>query len=132
MRKLCLTLLPMLLAGCVHQGYQVYPISLTNFESGEVLQGQYSRQDNSVSVTMPNGETLSGRYTALSNTRVTSDTFNPMYSVTTRGGRSNAYALLKSKTSKLLMEIIVSYSESSGHGFGEAKTNDGRTFKVQF
>ncbi len=30
------------------------------------------------------------------------------------------------------MESIVFYSEWTGHGFGETRTNDGRTFKVQF
>ena len=31
-----------------------------------------------------------------------------------------------------MMEIAVSYSEWSGDGYGEATTNDGRKYKVQF
>jgi hypothetical protein len=30
------------------------------------------------------------------------------------------------------MEIIVIYGVLDGHGFGEARTNDGRSIKVQF
>ena len=48
------------------------------------------------------------------------------------GGVAYAYALLHSNTGKLMMEIIVQYSQWNGHGFGEARTNDGRRFKVQF
>jgi hypothetical protein len=51
---------------------------------------------------------------------------------TTSGGEAKAHAFLKSNKSNLMMEIIVSYSDASGHGFGEAQTNDGRRFKVQF
>lgn len=86
-------------------------------------------------------EILSGKYSALSNATVTfgnafafsgASTSSAFGSGITAGGQSNAYALLTSKTSKLAMEIICVYSEWSGQGFGEARTNDGSVFKVQF
>ena len=48
------------------------------------------------------------------------------------GENSKAYAILSSQKSSLMMELLVSYSEWNGHGFGEAKTNDGKIYKVQF
>ena len=61
---------------------------------------------------MPDGEVLFGKYSAISNT---TPVFQTGFGVST-----------------LMMEIIVSYSEWTGHGYGEATTNDGRKYKVQF
>lgn len=135
MRRLFLIFIVLGLTGCTHT------MTFTNFESGEVLHGQFSEIDRSVTVTMPNGEVLSGKYSALSNAMVTfGNTFafsggataNAFGTGITAGGSSKAYALLASQKSKLLMELIVSYSEWDLHGFGEARTNDGRVYKVQF
>jgi hypothetical protein len=116
-------------------------MTLTNFQSGEVLKGKFNQWDRSVTVEMPNGEILSGKYSDVNNSSMTfgsafaysgsssATVFGTGYTV---GGSGNAYALISSKTSKLLMEIIVSNNDLSGHGFGDARTNDGRSFKVQY
>ncbi len=128
-------LFAILLVGCVHK------IELTHFQTGQVLQGEYNTGSYKISITMPNGEILSGKYVALENASFsfgTATAFSGMASATAFGqgiavgGAGQAYALLKSEKSSLMMEIVASYSEWSGHGFGEARTNDGRTFKVQF
>ena len=135
MYRLLPLLILLFLSGCAHT------ITFTNFESGEVLQGQYNKLDRSVTVTMPDGEVLSGKYSALSNATATFGNvfvFSGGASASafgtgiTAGGKANAYAILTSQTSKLVMEIIVSYSEWNEHGFGEARTNDGKVYKVQF
>jgi hypothetical protein len=69
-----------------------------------------------VTVTMPNGEILAGKFTEQENS-------------TSRSGK--AYALLKSATSNLLLEITVSYNEY-GNGFGEARANNGKNYKIEF
>jgi len=52
----------------------------------------------------------------------------------TIGGTGKAYAMLPSTKpgSKLMMEVIVTYGVLSGHGWGEARTNDGRKYRVTF
>jgi hypothetical protein len=52
----------------------------------------------------------------------------------TIGGTGRAYAIISSTKpgSKLMMEIIASYGVLSGHGWGEARTNDGRKYRVTF
>ena len=127
------------LAGCATR-----QLTLVNFETGETLEGILSKSDRSISVTMPDGEVLYGKYSAISNTAPVYETgigisshshhgaiFGTGIAVGS-GGASRGYALLKSNTSSLMMEIAVSYSEWTGHGYGEATTNDGRKYKVQF
>ena len=50
----------------------------------------------------------------------------------TVGGQGKAHAILYSTkpNSKLTLEIIVIYNVVGGGGYGDAKTNDGRTYKV--
>lgn len=50
----------------------------------------------------------------------------------TMGGQGKAKAILYSTKpgSKLTLELIVIYNVLGGGGYGDAKTNDGRTFKV--
>ena len=130
--RVLLFFLPLFFIGCIHQ------IQLTNFETGEILPGQYNEIEKTVTVTMPNGEVLKGKYSSVSNASfsygsVTS--WTPVYSHGTVWGysassRGQAYALLRSNISRLMMEIIVVFS--GNHGFGEARTNDGRRFRVQF
>ncbi len=123
------------LTGCAHK------ITFTNFQSGEILNGEYNTADESIKVTMPNGEILLGKYsTVSSSSMVFGNSFSniggaPVTSFGTGvaiGGGSKAYAILSSQKSSLMLELLVSYSEWDGHGFGEARTNDGRTYKVQF
>lgn len=138
-------------AGCVI----TRSATLVEFASGEVLRGKFTDSaatGGTVEVTMPNGELLSGRYSAIRGTdeiTFTSATMSGTVIGTsgtasvsgsgigtqrTVGGQGKAYALLTSATpgSKLVMEIIVIYGVLDGHGFGEARTNDSRLYKVQF
>ncbi len=120
-------------------------ITLVDFQTGETLDGQLNESDRNITVTMPDGEVLSGKYSAISNTSPVYETGVGVATGSHRrgsvfgtgitiggGGPSQGYGLLKSNTSNLMMEIVVSYSEYTGHGYGEAITNDGRKYKVQF
>jgi hypothetical protein len=143
MRVLISMLVLLLFSGCVHK------MQMVDFETGTVLDANYNKANRIITVVMPDGEILIGQYSAVSNasfsignTLGSSTAYSGASSATaygsatsyavTSGGASNAYALLRSNTSKLMMEIIVQYSEWNGHGFGEARVNDGRHFKVQF
>ena len=133
----------LLFSGCVHK------MEVVNFKTGDTLEANYNKLNRVVTVIMPNNEVLTGKYSAVSNasfsignTFGTSTAYSGANTATaygsatsyavSSGGASNAYAILRSKTSKLMMEIIVQYSEWTGNGYGEARTNDGRKFKVQF
>lgn len=128
---------------------------LVEFETGEILTGKFTDSaatGGSVQVRMPSGELLTGRYSAVrekdeltftsatvsanAESGTNSAYFNSSGFGTQRtvGGQGKAYALLTSSTpgSKLVMEIIVTYGVLDGHGFGEARTNDGRSYRVQF
>ena len=52
----------------------------------------------------------------------------------TVGGQGKAYAILSSTSpnSTLTLEIVAIYNVLGGGGYGDAKTNDGRSFKVIF
>jgi hypothetical protein len=129
--------------------------TMVNFESGETLKVKFTDSmatDGSVEVTMPDGEILKGRYSgirgtdeisfgsAFANASVTGPggtafgTASGFGSQRTVGGEGKAYALLTSAKpgSKLMMEIVAIYGVLDGHGYGEARTNDGRSFKIQF
>ena len=97
---------------------------------------------------MPDGEVLFGKWSAMRNesvsTGVGSSTatgggatvaaFGNSTSYTT-GGQGYAYAILKSTKpeSKLIMEFSAQFDAIHGNGgFGEAKSNDGRQWKVTF
>ncbi|MEX0733053.1 MAG: hypothetical protein WD944_11740 [Steroidobacteraceae bacterium] len=131
------------------------PATLVEFSTGEILHGVFTDNEGTggtVQVTMPNGEILGGRYSAIRGTDEvtftsatvkgtvtnTSDISHVSGSGTgtqrTVGSQGKAYALLTSTTpgSKLVMEIIVTYGVLDGHGFGDARTNDDRTYRVQF
>ena len=121
--------------GCAHK------ITFTNFQSGEILNGEYNTVDKSIKVAMPNGEILIGKYSAVSgSSMIIGNSFATSGGATATGfgtglavgGNARAYAILSSQISSLMMEVLVSYSEWTGNGFGEAKTNDGRIYKVQF
>ncbi len=122
-------------------------ITLVDFQTGETLDGELNESDRNITVTMPDGEVLSGKYSAISNTSPVYETgigvgtgshhgsgsvFGTGITFGGSGGPSQGFGLLKSNTSKLMMEIVVTYSEWSGDGYGEATTNDGRKYKVQF
>ena len=107
MRKILLIMLTLSLLGCAGG------LKLTHFQTGQVLHGKYSQIDRTITVAMPDGEVLKGQYSAVQDAASNIIT---------------GYALLTSETSGLMMEIIIKYG---GHIFGIAKTNDGRTYRVQ-
>lgn len=140
----------LVLAGCMTRS-----ATLVDFQTGQVIKGKFTDSPatgGTVEIAMPNGEVLTGRYSAVRDVDQLSFTSATMTGTasygaqtafmsgsgfgTTRtvGGRGNAYALLTSTTpgSSLVMEVIVTYGVLDGHGFGEARTNDGRMYKVQF
>lgn len=132
-----------LLSGCSHK------MTYVDFSSGEVLVGHYVEMSKDVEVMMPNKEVLKGKYSNVHNSSFafgnsfttgtattgsttafgSANTFGNSFSVC---GAGKAYALLRSETSTLMMELLVDYSVWDGSGFGEARTNDGRRYKVQF
>lgn len=133
--KWILLVLSVLLTACTHR------LNLVDFENGTTLVGSYNELNKDVIVTMPDGEVLKGKYTAIQNigmgfgsafaTGTGGSAFGTGQSVS-MGASAPAYTLLSSTQSKLMMEIKVIYSQWSGKGFGEAITNDGRKFKVTF
>lgn len=115
----------------------------------------------SVEVVMPDGEVLSGTYTGirgvdivtfsnstgfqtgnvsvtgsngLSATATGSSNYSEAGATRAVGGQGKAYALLSSTDpdSRLVMEIIAIYNVVGGGGFGDARTNDGRVYRVIF
>lgn len=140
----------LLCAGCITRS-----ATLVEFSTGEVIRASFSDSPSTggtVQVKMPDGEVLSGRYSAVRGTDHVSFSSSTMFGTVgsgasstsvsgtgfstgrTVGGQGRAYALLTSDTpgSTLVMEVIVTYGVLDGRGFGEARTNDGRHYKVQF
>ena len=124
------------LAGCAARS-----ITLVDFQTGQTIEGQLNNTDRSVTVTMPDGEILYGKYSDISGSTtvfgtgfgVSSHSHGAIFSTSVAGGgASRIYALLRSNSSNLMMELALSYSEWTGHGYGEGITNDGRNYKVQF
>jgi hypothetical protein len=119
-------------------------LTLTDFQTGQTLVGEINESSRLITVTMPDGEILTGTYSAVT-------TSSPVYEtgvgvgtgshthgavfgtgIAFGGGASKGYGLLRSNISGLMMEVVISYSEWTNHGYGEATTNDGRKYKVQF
>jgi hypothetical protein len=93
---------------------------------GEVLEGHFAAVNSgSVGFTFGSATSYGGGQTATAFGSGTS------YNV---GGSGEVYALLKSKKpgSHLMLELIATYSPMTGQGFGQARTNDGRTYKLVF
>jgi hypothetical protein len=125
MKRLTVLIIILFVAGCVRTSTRNF--NLTDFQSGETLNGTYNSSTKDALVKMPDGQILKGKYIRVKNATFTFAKSFYAYSTSKSG---NAYALLKSETSNLMMEIVVTYQ--GNHGFGEAITNDGRIYKVQF
>lgn len=143
MKRLLVVLVALLFAGCVHD------ITMIEFSTGQPLKAEYNKLNRTVTVVMPDGEVLTGNYSAVPNaSAVFGSSFGSATAVKgasvasasgssfgygiAAGGVATAYALLTSQNSNLVMEMMLEYSMWNNHGFGEARTNDGRTYKVQF
>lgn len=130
MRKLIFVICLILLPSCTHQ------IKFVHFDTGTTITGRYNTLTKRVQVTLPSGESLNGKYIPLENMSFgIGSLFYGSPSLTawgmSTGGHSNGYALLTDEKG-VVMEIIFQYSEWSGHGFGEARTNKGELYKVMF
>ena len=123
-------LILLFLSACVHE------VKFVNPNSGATIIGEYNTANKIVQVTLPSGETLKGNYVALTNASIGFGSLfyganvGSMMSIGT-GGSSSGYALLTGDKGTV-MEIIFSYSEWTGHGFGIAKTNKGDEYRVMF
>lgn len=129
-----LLLLSVMLSGCAQT------LHLINFQSGQRLEGKLSRRNNSVEVQMPDGEKLRGSYSH----------YAPSKTILTEGVRtrenpdaesdSSAETVVKSDAGEgysvltgdrgTVMEMKFKFAGESG--FGEAVTNRGVKYKVQF
>lgn len=142
--KSCLFFVLLIAFGCVAQNLN---LQLTNFKSGQSLQGATLNKSNKeVTVVMQDGEVLKGKYITMRDKSISSGSIKPKTRLSlnpqlsrsqglnvksvTVSNTGKGYALLKSSSSKLMMEI--NFIFSGNHGFGDARTNDGRTYKVQF
>ncbi|MDR2342545.1 MAG: hypothetical protein LBD84_05870 [Campylobacteraceae bacterium] len=145
-KSIFLLLVFLFFSGCASK----HDVTLIGFNSEEILKSVFDETNQTVIVTMPNGEVLSGNYSSLESEEPVyfSNAFGFGYSSGSRyhgggsfgsigiglnfGYESKKYALLTSETSPLKMEIFVTIRSWSKNGFGEAKTNDGRVYKIQF
>lgn len=129
-QKLIAGMLLLVTAGCV------YNFKLVDMREGTTIIGEYNKASESVEVTLPSGEHLTGEYVALTNASISYGSLFSGTNVATAyginvGGSSNGYALLTDGHGTV-MEIIFQYSEWTGHGFGVAKTNKGKEYKIIF
>lgn len=116
-------------------------LELVDFKTGERVDAFIDPLKKEVRAYMPNGDVLTGPYSANSTATFT---FGGGARVGTGGlgagvgpgissaGDERIYAYLGMPGSPLLMEIIAKRNTLTGGGFGEARTNDGRTYKVIF
>ena len=116
-------------------------LKLVEFKSGDSFSGTFDQSNHEVRIVLSDGEVLSGKYRATSNARFSLGTSlgrvgsHGIWGISPHVGfrtKKHAYALLDSASSNLLMEVIVDYNALWGGGYGEARTNDGREFKVLF
>ena len=93
--------------------------------------GTFTQSPRKVTITLPNGEIFAGQWSAVKNAAFTFGlTGDVAASPTFVGVGDQVYALLKSNQG-VLMEVIANYGSGTG-GVGQARTNDGRTYRVQF
>ena len=124
-----------LLGGCLKD------MHLVEFKTGDSAKGFWDTNKGEIRVYLEDGNILRGPYSTVSNARFSIGTPVHIY----RGhvgvgvyprvgfsGRGNIYALLEDDDSHLVMEIVADVNKWSGSGHGEARTNDGRVYKVIF
>jgi type IV secretory pathway TrbL component len=129
-----------LLCGC-------HTVSLTSFDTGETIKVHSHAFSRQLWAEMPDGEILKGKYATVSNESVgftagsttafgggTSATVAGNSTSYNSGGKGTVYALLKSTKpgSKLTLEITGTFNPVNRQGFGQARTNDGRAYRVIF
>ena len=129
-----------LLCGC-------HTVTLTSFNNGETILVHSHWMSRNIWAEMPDGEILKGKFATVTDESVgftagsatafgggTSATVVGNSTSYNSGGKGTVYALLKSTKpgSKLTLEITGTFNPVNRQGFGQARTNDGRTYKVVF
>jgi len=142
MKKIILLSLTLcgLVCGC-------HTVTLTSFNSGETVLVHSRLMSRKIWAEMPDGEILRGKFATVTDESVgftagSGTAFGGGVSATVAGNSTSynsgssgtVYALLKSTKpgSKLILEITGTFNPTSRQGFGQARTNDGRTYKIVF
>jgi hypothetical protein len=111
-------------------------IEFRNVKSDLVILAKFNDATKEISVTLPEGDVLKGMIYHSPNAEfsLASDVSKGEDSFSLPEGDQKAYAFLTSESSFLMMELIVTDIDSiwTIPGFGEARTTDGRTYKVRF
>ena len=128
-----LALVVFALSGCMKN------LQLLNFKTGDSAEGFWDSGKGELRVYLEDGDVLRGKYVKMTNARFSIGASIGSYgrggfgSIRPRigwKGVGNVYALLQSDKSSVAMEVVVNYNKISGRGHGEARTNDGRVYKV--
>lgn len=120
-------------------------LDIVDFEKGITLQGEYDDMEKIATVTLPSGEVLSGKLSTLKqgsnsysydhgtskDSKGTKNKSNNYGYTSTTSTTTEAFGILRSNRGNLIMEMKLNYENLSGSGFGEAKTNDGKIYKIQ-
>lgn len=117
-------------------------LKLTNLDSGRTLKGRYDMLYHEISVVMPGGDVLTGKYRPANENPYPSDKAARKPEAIPRSGfgsgipnglHADVYALLKSEKTDLIMEVFLGYDDfRGGDGFGFGRTNDQRTYKITY
>ena len=129
-----------LLCGC-------HTVNLTSFDTGETVKVHSHAFSRSIWAEMPDGEILRGKFSTVTDESIgfatgSATAFGGGTSATVTGnsvgynsgGRGTVYAFLKSTKpgSKLMIEITGTFNPVNRQGYGQARSNDGRTYKIVF
>jgi hypothetical protein len=133
--------IPFILIGFFITGCSSH-LKLIHLDSGNTLEGRYDTVYNEITVTMPNGEILTGKYRPAKENPFPSPEEYEQTDPPPKSGfgsgiphgiRADVYALLKSEKTDLMMEVFLGYdSFKGGDGFGFARTNDKRSYKITY
>lgn len=129
-----------LLCGC-------HTVNLTSFDTSETIKVHSHIFSRNIWAEMPDGEILKGKFATITDESIgfgtdsavafaggTSATVAGNTASYNSGNRGTVYALLKSTKpgSKLVLEITGTFNPVNRQGVGQAKTNDGRTYRIVF
>lgn len=117
-------------------------LKLQNLDSGRTLKGRYDTVYKEITVVMPDGDILTGKYRPVTDNPYPSEKEFKLPDPPPKSGfgsgvphgiRADVYALLRSKKTDLMMEVFLGYdSFKGGDGYGFARTNDKRSYKVTY
>ncbi|MEK6525552.1 MAG: hypothetical protein AABZ22_01640 [Nitrospirota bacterium] len=122
-------LLILVLWGCSHD------VKLINMSDGTTISGTSTIWNQSITLTLPSGEIVEGRYVPLTTASIGVGSLFYGANVGTMlgkdiSGRFHGHARLTGKNGTVV-EMVFS-SDWTGHGFGIAKTNSGKEYRVTF